>query len=149
MKLSIEELAEWMNKQSVTVPYVTIAKKIKELSGMPTVTQEKVGNAMSRCRTVLELQHNTTIVNVRGEGYKIANPEEVALTTAKWVKRTIMYADRTYRLVDIVDRKLIPGALKRVFTDSEGNIRTLSVRGKKFVESFTQYQKQIEKEVSK
>lgn len=138
----IDELSDWMYGQQDVMSYDQIAKKIKVFGKLASVNQEKVGHVISRCRTVMELRYKTTLINIRGLGYKVATPDETALTTAKWVKRTIMYADRTYRLVDITDRKLIPNALKKVFMDSEGRIRTLSNRGKKFIEQFVVYSKQ-------
>lgn len=139
----IEELCDWLYKANTkeVLGYDVIARKAKELGQLREVTQEKLGNLISRCRTVMELRYKTTLINVPGLGYKLADPDELALHTAKWVKRTILYADRTYRLVDITDRKRIPGAIKKVFLDNEGRIRTLSARGKQFVSHFVEYSK--------
>lgn len=143
-----EEMSDWFNKFDTTkvITREQIARKLgetrKKINGhKQNVTQEDVLNMVSKCRVDLELRHRTTLVNVRGYGYKLANPDELAIQTAKWVKRTILYADRTYRLVDITDRRKIPGALKKVFCDNEGRIKTLSSRGKRFVESFVDYAK--------
>jgi DNA-binding winged helix-turn-helix (wHTH) protein len=129
------------------VSHAILAKKYKSLSDEKVITLERLSNIISRARVFMELKHGTTIINIRGRGYKLATPDELALQTAKWVKRTIMYADRTYRLVDITDRRKIPGALKAVFEDSQGRIKTLSTRGRKFIQSFTEYsnkQRQLE-----
>lgn len=142
MQSTIEEFADWLSCQDGDVlSHQLLARKFKEISRLSEVTQEKIGDVVSRARVFLELKHSTTLINVRGVGYKIATANELAMTTAKWVKRTIMYADRTYRLVDITDRRLIPGALKKVFESSQGNIKTLSTRGKRFVTSFVEYSK--------
>jgi len=151
-----EELVEWFYKipTNEVVSHDVIAKAIRDYRialDLPdkgkAITQEVVNRTVSLVRRELELSKRTTLINVKNHGYKLATPKELALTTAKWVKRTIMYADRTYRLVDIVDRKLIPGAIKQVFTDSEGRIKSLSRHGKRFVESFVVYldrQKQLQ-----
>ena len=150
MKLqgTIEEYADWMHgsMNGDVVSHEILARKYKDMTGQG-VTLEKLSHIMSRARVFMELKHGTMIINVRNRGYKLATPRELALCTAKWVKRTIMYADRTYRLVDITDRKLIPGALRTVFEDSQGRIKTLSTRGRKFIQSFTEYsnkQRQLE-----
>jgi hypothetical protein len=60
-----------------------------------------------------------------------------------------MYADRTYRLVDIVDRRRIPGALSKVFGDTEGKIKNLSGKSRAFALAFMKHseqQRMIEKE---
>jgi len=139
-----QDLTLWFTKHSPkeVISYELIAKRIKDLRGYGNVTLMDVGSAVSICRIEMELRHETTIVNVRGSGYKIANPDELALATAKWMKRSIMYADRTYRLVDIVDRRKIPGAIKQVFLDNEGRIKTLSKRGQQFVGTFMDYLKE-------
>ena len=121
-----------------------VATKIKALRSTHykderLITEEHVNRMISESRRWLELKHRTTIINIRGLGYKLASPDELALTTAKWVKRSIMYADRTYRLVDIVDRKKIPNAIREVFGETEGKVKALSTKGRKFVKSFIEY----------
>lgn len=141
---TIEDYADWMfgNMRKDVVSHKLLAQKYKEMTNCGPITLEKLSNIVSRARYFMELKHGTTIINVRGLGYKLATPDELAMTTARWVKRTILYADRTYRLVDITDRRKIPGALQKVFSDSQGRIKTLSTRGKKFVASFTSYAKE-------
>lgn len=138
----IERLCDWFYKQGNDVlSYELIAKQVKSANGLGQVTQEKLSGIISRCRALMESRYGTTIINVPGLGYKLADPDELALHTAKWVKRTILYADRTYRLVDITDRRKIPGAIQKVFKDNEGRIKTLSTRGRKFVSEFVAYSK--------
>jgi len=146
----ISDLTDWFLSLGKDVAdKKRIASKIKSLRTLHLrdekhITEEHVNRMVTEVRRWLELKHRTTIVNIRNVGYKIANPDELAITTAKWVKRSIMYADRTYRLVDIVDRKKIPNAIREVFGETEGKIKTLSTRGKKFVKAFVEYnQKQI------
>ena len=157
IKWSYGRLGDWLMVESGreawnTVSYEKIAKEFKRLrdltssskAGRP-VTEEELRKVVSETRSYLESHHKTTLYNVRGQGYKIATPEEVALYTAKFFKRTILYADRTYRLVEIVDRKYIPSALRTVFCDNEGRIKSLSLKGKKFLGTFVSYLREEEK----
>lgn len=105
------------------------------------VTQDDYSSMIAHVRMDMELHHKTTLYNVKRLGYKTCDPDELALYTAKFVKRTILYADRTDRLARIVDRRRIPGALTTVFSDSQGRIKNLSVRGKRFVNVFVGYMK--------
>lgn len=142
-------LSDWFIKQEGAVSsYELIAREFKTVrdssdhskSGSP-VTEDDLSHAIAMCRIDLENRYRTTLYNVRGKGYKVTTPDELALYTAKFVKRTILHADRTYRLIEIVDRKKIPGALRVVFLDTEGRIKNLSWKGKKFLKTFVSYLK--------
>ena len=154
-----QELSDWFIKQGQDLmSYELIAKKIKAIKRekqMPDradpITLSDVAREVSRCRADLEIRYKTTLYNIKGVGYKITSPQELAMYTAKSFRRTIMSADRTYRLVDIVDRKFIPYAFAQVFSKTEGRIKGLSKHGKKFVETFGGYlkeQKKIESEAN-
>lgn len=155
MSIVIDDLTEWFYKLPLkeVVVHDVIAKKIRDLriqhrtvDRAKAITNGDVQKAVTSVRKELELSRKTTLINIKNVGYKLANADELALTTAKWVKRTVMYADRTYRLVDIVDRKRIPGALRTVFGDTEGKIKTLSGKSRAFAKAFLTYadtQKQI------
>lgn len=134
-----EQLTEWFYRHGVReiIPYSAIGQEIKRLRKKGNVTQAEVGHAVSMCRIDMELTKGTTIVNVRGRGYKVATPKELAIYSAKCGKRTIHWADRTWRALEITDRKLLPSAVRQVFPESK--IRTLSQAGKKFVKSFVDY----------
>ena len=149
-----EQLSDWFVKEGdgVVMQYEIIARQLKKFrdhsphpkAGLE-VTQEDLSRAIARVRFDLETRHKTTLYNFRGIGYKVCNPDELALYTAKFFKRTILYADRTYRLVDIVDRHRIPAALKKVFLDNEGRIKSMSLKGKHFMKLFVEYLKEQKK----
>ena len=151
----IEDLTEWFYKLPLkeVVAHDVVARKIRDIrianrtkDRAKAITNGDVNRHVTMVRKELELNKHTTLVNIKNVGYKLADKNELALTTAKWVKRTVMYADRTYRLVDIVDRKRIPGALRTVFSNSQGNIKTLSHKSRAFAQAFVTYadeQKQI------
>jgi hypothetical protein len=136
-----QELTEWFYKQPVTkvLTYEEIGREMKRLRKKGSVTQTDVGHAVSMCRIEMELSKGTTIINVPKRGYKLATPAELAIHAMKSGKRTMHWADRTYRALEITDRRLIPGALKKVFPEEK--IRTLSVAGKRFISNFVEYSK--------
>jgi DNA-binding winged helix-turn-helix (wHTH) protein len=144
----VEDMVDWFYGLPTTdvVSHDLVAKKIRDARithktkdvGKP-ITNGDVNRMVTMVRKELELGKRTTIINIRNHGYKLANPKELAMTTARWVKRSVMYADRTYRLVDITDRKMIPGALREVFGDTQNKVKALSTRGKRFVNSFVVY----------
>ncbi len=148
------ELSGWLvdQKEELVLSHELIAQELKKIrgniipwkSGKP-VTQMELSHMIQVVRMVMEKVYKTTLYNVRGVGYKVANKEEVALYTAKFFKRTILYADRTYRLLEIVDRKKIPWAIRSVFMDNEGRIKNLSLKGKKFITMFVDHLKEEDK----
>jgi len=143
-----QDLTEWFYKQPVTrvLTYEMIGREMKRLRKKGDVTQTDVGKAVSMCRVEMELSKGTTIINVPRQGYKLATPKELAIHAMKSGKRTMHWADRTYRALEITNRKLIPEALKKVFPEEK--IRTLSVAGKKFISNFVEYSKKERKEIS-
>lgn len=142
-----ESLAEWFYGSKVElIPHRDIAlqiKQVKKKDGISEwqepVTQEELGRYVAQCRQYLESERKCTLWNVRNVGFRVATEDELAIYTAKWVRRTITSADRTTRLTDIVDRKRMPNALRKVFLDNEGRIRNLTVRGQKFMKTFVEY----------
>ncbi len=151
-------LADWIVQDSgpagsrdVVLSYELIARRFKSLrdsSDHPKanhpVREEELRRALSYVRYELETRYKNTLYNVRGKGYKLCTPEELALYTAKFYRRTILYANRTYRLAEIVDRRYIPAALRTVFCDTEGNVKQLSIKGRKFLTMFGAYLKSNE-----
>lgn len=149
MSEMIEDLTEWFYKFPVkdVISYELIGQQIKKLRGAGGVTQYDVASAVTSCRKELELRKKTTLINIRGVGYKLATPREVALYAARSASRTIRWADRTYRVMEITDRHLLPAAIRTVFP--EKNIRTLSRAGQKFVTGLVEFTKsQQRKEIS-
>lgn len=143
-----EDLAEWFLKHDpdTFMNSHAIACKIRDIrvarnlpKGNAPVTQEELNRWIAQTRQYLELHKGCTLWNFRGAGYRIASPDELAVYTAKSVRRTIVMADRTTRLLDIVDRKKMPTALRAVFTDEEGKIRHVGKTGRKYLEAFKQY----------
>lgn len=105
------------------------------------VTQEELGRWIAQARQYLELHKGHTLWNIRGVGYRVATKDELAVYTARSVRRTIVMADRTTRLLDIVDRNRMPAALRSVFVDEEGKIRHVGKTGRKYLTLFAQYVK--------
>jgi len=130
----------------------TVIRKFKEKSprypiGLKIITQEELHRHVAKAREYLELEYKCTIWNLRGIGFRITSPDELAMYTARSVRRTIVMADRTIRLTDIVDRKRMPQALHTVFIDNEKRIKTLGIKGKKFMSTFINYIKQERKQI--
>ena len=123
-----------------------IIKKFRNKNGRSgngnVVTFEELHRYVSKAREYLELEYKCTIWNLRNLGFRVATPDELAMYTARSVRRTIMIADRTVRLTNIVDRRKMPYALQVTFKDNEQRIKTLGVRGKRFMSTFIDYLKQ-------
>lgn len=147
------DLSDWFHEQDGNlVAYELIARQYRKLlnkyqhpNATRPVMKADLDRAISRSRMELESRYKTTLFNVRGQGYKVADANELALYTAKFIKRTIFYCDRTYRLVEITDKDRIPSALQQVFSDTGGRIKTLSLRGKKYVDTLLEYLKEKER----
>lgn len=118
---------------------IRIARNLPK--GTAVVTQDEYSHWIANVREYLELHKGVTLWNVPRVGYKVTSPDELAIYTAKSVKRTIVMADRTTRLIDIVDKKRMPSALRSVFLDEEGKIRNIGKSGRKYITLFTQYMK--------
>lgn len=139
------ELASWMLKfKDAPATYQQIALKIRDVQraherefNEDSIGYQALGSWISKARQYLEVHNSLTIINVRGVGYKIANPPETAVFAMKTVKRTVVLAERTKRLSEIVDRKYIPYAFKKVFQETEGGVQYLTRRARKFLEAFT------------
>ena len=148
-------LADWMYKQRRDLSFREIAGEIQDIregSGSPLIDRKitvgELTRIMSQTRMFMERNHRNTLWNLKGWGYRVATREELALYTAKSIRRTIVTAERTTRLVDIVDRKLIPGALRYVFPDAEQRVRQLGSKGQNFSRRLIEYirEKRDEKE---
>lgn len=144
-----EEMVEYFYRipTNVVVTVDEIAKHIRDARiNLKTrdrgeaITSEEVTRMVCSCRRELELSKKTTLINVRNRGYKLATPKELALYAAQSARRTIRWADRTWRVLEICDRKLLPNAIRSVFP--EAKIRLLSRTGQKFVTNLVQYTKQ-------
>ena len=149
----IQSLADWLfhisTEDNRVISHVAIANRLafirqqrKHPKAYQKITQGELGGIVSLCRSWLEENRKTTLYNIKGIGYKIADQDELAMYTAKFVKRTILYADRTGRLVKIVDKARIPGALKKVFSKNQVRIRNLSEEGQEFVTKMIDYLKE-------
>jgi hypothetical protein len=140
-----EVVGEYMyhNRERSSLTHEEIAGVIQQArrNGQP-VLSEQIHGAVCKARSYLELNYRVTIWNLRGYGFRVATPDELAMYTARSVRRTITMADRTVRLTDIVDRKRMPQALRIVFEDNKGRIKTLGFKGKKFMSTFIDYMKQ-------
>jgi hypothetical protein len=112
------------------------------------ITSAMLHSTIAKTRRYMEESHKCTLWLVRGVGYKIANKDETALYTAGAIKRTLMWADRTRRLVPITDRQYLPSALKRVFAKNSSNVARLANEGRGYVQAFEELVKEQRKELS-
>lgn len=145
------ELAEWFfSNQERVISNEEIVKKIKALkkkrplkNGRDFVSREEFNRLLTQSRTVLETPaRRCTIVWLRDQGYRCGDKNDLALYTAKWVKRTLHMADRTTRLANIVDRDRMPEALQKVFLENRPRIKELGTHGRRFIEAMTSYMKE-------
>jgi hypothetical protein len=133
------ELGDWFCDHSGEVhSHNLIAVRIrlirrKRLGTDVPVTQDQLMGWITRTRAYLETEKGVTLFNIKGLGYKVADASECALYSMFTLRRVVRLADRTYRLVDIVERKYIPSAFKKVFLETEGGIRQLSRKGRRFL----------------
>jgi len=146
-----QDLTDWFyrSKPNEVFEKSVIAKKIKQIrqewehpKSYDDVFQRDVNSWLARVREDMEIRYRKTLRYIPKLGWKVATPHETALITAKWIKRTIMHADRTGRLFEITDRRLIPGAIRQVAEQSNGKIRAVSAIGKRYVKSFLGYSKE-------
>ena len=109
---------------------IYVSLKLRGLLGAP--------GWISKARSYTEKNLGCTVWNIAGRGWRRATDRETAIYYMKCVKKTISWADRTINLQTISKREHIPGAIKHVFCDAEGNIKKLSGARKKYFEIFTQ-----------
>ena len=141
-----EELANWfLSNRSDVVEKGVIASRLKRLlerNDLPEmrILESHANYAIAKVRTILELKHSVTLYRFAHAnlcGYKVASPSEMAEYTAKWVKRTVLYADRTFRLVDAIKAQkcehLLNHELHRVFDQTSGKIKQVSTTGKRYL----------------
>lgn len=143
-----ETLAAWFinGRSGLGVSKEVIAVKLKSIreeagAAGVVIRESQVATAIAEVRRILEARHALTLYRVaaaRGESrWKVASPAELADYTAKWVKRTVLYADRTYRLVDAVKgrkcERLLQDALRETFSDTSGKIKAVSETGRRYL----------------
>lgn len=142
-----EELAAWFRAlpRAEVVTKRVIARRIQKIrrdSKLPdiSITEDHVHRALAKVRAILESTFQCTLYRIVMSGesvYKVSTPAEMAEYTAKWVKRTVLYADRTYRLVDAVHEvdaeKLLAHELRKEFGVTSGRIKEVSEAGKTYL----------------
>lgn len=142
-----QDLTDWFIKKGDDVlSYELIAAEVKkirlhhelDLANEP-VRHRHLATWIAQCRGDMELRYRKTLYNVRTMGYKVASPRELALYTARFLRRTLTHADRTMRLADIVDRKEMPSAIREVFFDQAGKVKRFRVQGAKFMSEFSNF----------
>jgi len=122
--------------------------RVLHLKDHGQITKEMLSRSLSDVRKWLELKHRTTLINVPSVGYKVSTKKELAIFSAKQVKRTLMHVDRTYRVVEITPRKLLPSALKEVFEKQGKTIKLVSQGGRKYMQTMIELKQNKKLEVS-
>lgn len=107
-----EKLANWFINQKDTVTYKQIAEAISFIKKIEWVNAEQVRAAVCDCRPVVETLYCKTIINVKGYGYRISTPAELAMYTCGWISRTASYLERSSKLMNITDPRALPPELK-------------------------------------
>jgi len=140
-----QELSDWFLKQGgdVMSPEL-IAREIKRIrvdhrlpDAASNILERHLPSWISRVRFDMEGRYKCTLYCVKGHGYKVASPRELAVYTARFLRRTLTHADRTMRLADIVDRKKMPAAIREVFFDQTGKVKSFRKNGAKFMMQFS------------
>ena len=151
-------LGDWFlehGKDGTVLSHEVIAiayKKFRTAAGskLVDVTQQQLHQVIAACRVYLESKWKMTLLNVDRVGYKLADPKEKVLLTTQWMRRSIMCADRTQRLLDTNEEKdlvaHLPAAFEEVFGPNEKRIRTTANSGKSFAELYLDYTKEQRKE---
>lgn len=149
-----QDLTDWFIKQGQDVmSRELIAKEIKQIRlryGLPdangAVRERHLPSWIARVRDDMEHRYRCTLYCVAGMGYKVASPRELAIYTARFLRRTLTHADRTMRLAEIVDRKRMPAAIREVFFDQTGKVKKFRLQGAKFMSEFSGFlQEEIKK----
>ena len=142
-----EELGDWFLANSdKLITSSDIARQLIHLRAkrkMATpngITREYLHSVLTQTRHYLETPaRRTSIVYIAGQGYRCGNADDLALFTARWIKRTLHSADRTTRLTEIVDKDRMPDALKKVFIEMHPRIKSIAKNGGKFIETFQEF----------
>lgn len=161
LKLSVgEELAEWFlnQKREIIEPgkIASAIKSMKQKRPLPVnrkdyeVTREELNRHITEARKYLETpaRRCTIVYSHASRGYMCGEGKDLALYTAKWIKRTLHCADRTTRLTNIADRRDMPEALRKVFVEQKGKVKALSADGKKFIGRMVEFMKEDRKRIT-
>jgi len=142
-----QDLTDWFIKQGQDVmSRELIAKQIKVIKldyNLPdangAILERHLPSWIANVRFDMEERYRCTLYCVNGHGYKVASPRELAVYTAKFLRRTLTHADRTMRLANIVNRKQMPGAIREVFFDQTGKVKNFRKNGAKFMVQFSEF----------
>jgi len=148
--LPYQDLTDWFIKIGLDLAsYEVIGKKIKSIrteheveDWNSPIMQKHLPSWIALCRADMEIRYRKTLFCVTGCGYKVASPRELAIYTARFLRRTLTHADRTMRLADIVDRKRMPSAIREVFYDQMGKGKRFRSQGTKFMLEFSGFLKE-------
>lgn len=155
-----ELLGDWFLKNTdkvltasdIAQQLLSIRVKLK----LPTpdgITREYMHSVLTKSRQYLETpaRRSSIVFIPELNGYRCGNQDDLAMFTARWIKRTLHSADRTTRLTEIVDKDRMPGALKKVFVEMHPRIKSMAKNGGKFIETFKEFvdQKRLEAKRSK
>ena len=140
----IEQFGKWFyeeTKNGLILNKLQLAKMISRMQGGASVTESKTLAWISNARRYCEKNLLCTIINIAGQGWHISKKGsgEVEIYFCKSIKKTIAWADRTMDLQAISERRLMPGAIKQVFYDAEGNIKKLSQKRQRVPEMWAGY----------
>ena len=108
------------------VAIIACAKFLATIMPDRDITESTVRNFICSARKVLENKKGMSIWNVSGKGYRIATENEKAIFLVRHAHKTIKHAERANRLYVITDRKLIPGAVEKVFGSKAAAQRQLA-----------------------
>lgn len=140
----VEQFAKWIadeTKSGKVLSKLQLAKMISRLKSGAQVTESQTLSWVSNARRYCEKNLLCTIINIPGDGWRVTKKGsgEIELYFCKSIKKTIAWADRTMDLQAISERRLMPGAIKQVFYDAEGNIKRLSAKRQRILETWTNF----------
>lgn len=125
--------------------YKAISEEMKAIKkSREDVSFGSLYDAICKVRERLEVAHGLTLWNEKGVGYKLASPKQTALFGLRLVKRMVVLAGRTERIVPIIDRKYVPEAFEEVFGKAEGQLKQLHTNGKRFLKVWADNRKLLE-----
>ena len=125
--------------------YSEISEEMKSIKkSRENISFGSLYDVICRVRERLETAHGVTLWNEHGLGYKLASPKQTALFGLRLVKRMVVLAGRTERIVPIIDRKYVPEAFEEVFGKAEGQLRQLHSNGKRFLKVWADNRKLLE-----
>ena len=118
-----EKLTKWFLKEGRGGELLDKMTVVRALAGLveagTTITNNTLSVHVSNVRDILETRHGKTLWNIPGQGWKLANEKEKAIMCVRNARKTIMFADRTRRLLVCTETKEIPQAVKAVFGSSK------------------------------